>query len=78
MTNQKIPTYTQNVKNIRSVIKNNADHLTSQQLTDLINIVDNWLNKMPNVNSKGVFLGNRKIVLSGLLMKLNFIRLTKV
>tara|TARA_R110002074_G_scaffold367756_1_gene542068 strand:+ start:8 stop:244 length:237 start_codon:yes stop_codon:yes gene_type:complete len=78
MTNQKIPTYTQNVKIIRNIIKNNADHLTSQKLEDLIKLVENWLNNMPEVNSKGVFLANRKIVLSGLLMKLNFIRLTKV
>ena len=78
MTNQKIPRYTQNVKIIRNIIKNNADHLTSQKLEDLIKLVENWLNNMPEVNSKGVFLANRKIVLSGLLMKLNFIRLTKV
>ena len=78
MTNQKIPTYTQNVKIIRNIIKNNADNLTNSQLENLIKTVDNWINKMPEVNQKGVFLGNRKIILSGLLMKLNFIRLTKV
>ena len=73
----KNPTYSQNVKIIRSIIKNNADNLTKSQLENLIKTVDNWINKMPEVNQKGVFLGNRKIILSGLLMKLNFILLCR-
>lgn len=73
----KNPTYSQNVKIIRSIIKNNADNLTKSQLENLIKTVDNWIKKMPEVNQKGVFLGNRKIILSGLLMKLNFILLCR-
>jgi hypothetical protein len=73
----KNPTYSQNVKIIRSIIKNNADNLTNSQLENLIKTIDNWIKKMPEVNKKGVFLGNRKIILSGLLMKLNFILLCR-
>ncbi len=69
--------YTKNVQTLRGIIKNNASHLSLSQLNELIKIVDTWIKETPDIDDKGRFMVDRKITLSGLLMKLNFIRMEK-
>ena len=69
--------YTKNVQTLRGIIKNNASHLSLSQLNELIKTVDVWLKEMPDIDEKGRFMADRKITLSNLLMKLNFIRMEK-
>lgn len=69
--------YTKNVQTLRGIIKNNASHLSLSQLNELIKIVDTWIKETPDIDDKGRFMADRKITLSGLLMKLNFIRMEK-
>ena len=69
--------YTKNVQTLRGIIKNNASHLSLSQLNELIKIVDTWIKETPDIDDKGRFMADRKIILSSLLMKLNFIRMEK-
>lgn len=70
------PTYTKNVKIIKGVIAN-SEKYNEAQISELINVVDKWINTMPEVLSNGLFTANRKIILSDLLMKLQMIRINK-
>ena len=69
------PTYTQNVKIIKGVIAN-SDKYTKAQISELITVVNRWIDTMPEVLSNGMFTADRKIKLLGLVNKLQLINLT--
>lgn len=69
--------HTQIVKTLRGIIKNNADNLTLKQLNEIIYHVDGLIKQTPDVDDKGRFMTDRKIILSDLLMKFHFIRMSK-
>lgn len=69
--------HTQIVKTLRGIIKNDADNLTLKQLNEIIYHVDGLIKETPDIDHRGYFMADRKILLSDLLMKLNFIRMSK-
>ena len=47
------------------------------KLNEIIFHVDGMIKETPDIDQKGRFMADRKILLSDLLMKLNFIRMSK-
>ena len=74
MINQK---YTKNIKIIKNVIKN-SDRYSEKQITDLIQIIDKWINSMPEVLQNNLFSTNRKLTLLNLKAKLQIINSDKL
>ena len=74
MINQK---YTKNIKIIKNVIKN-SDRYSEKQITDLIQIIDKWINSMPEVLQNNLFSTNRKLTLLNLKGKLQIINSDKL
>ena len=62
---------------LRGIIKNDAKDISLMKLNEIIFHVDGMIKETPDIDQKGRFMGDRKILLSDLLMKLNFIRMYK-
>jgi len=69
--------HTQIVKMLRGIIKNDAKDFSLKELNEIILNVDGMIKETPDIDHKGRFMADRKILLSDLLMKLNFIRMSK-
>ena len=62
---------------LRGIIKNDAKDISLMKLNEIIFHVDGMIKETPDIDQKGRFMADRKILLSDLLMKLNFIRMSK-
>ena len=69
--------HTQIVKMLKGIIKNDAKDISLMKLNEIIFHVDGMIKETPDIDHRGYFMADRKILLSDILMKLNFIRMSK-
>jgi hypothetical protein len=68
--------YTANLKIIRSVIKDEKNQ-SLQSIEELIKVLNKWVDEMPDILQNGLFSADRKLIILGLINKLELIRLSK-